>query len=311
MTAPIDSAGAGGSSLRVRVGALLGVAVLALVALVILARSPIFLDGRHEHTTTFRNVAGLNVGDEVRYGGVRVGAVTRLVIDSANPSRIRVEFRVRRGTPVRTDTRASLAQLGLLGQPYLALEPGAPDAPPLPAGAPVASAEGVDLQGALRRLALSLERADTVFAALDRLARANPLARLDTTLARADTLVRGATTGSERLLARLDEASRRLALLLARSERLVGVIDTAVAEARPGLSLTQREALETMRETRALVAELREAMGESGGVERLVQNLNSATENVARLTARLERDPASLLRRRAQPSKPTGPAVRD
>jgi phospholipid/cholesterol/gamma-HCH transport system substrate-binding protein len=300
-----------GRSERARVAILVGIGTISFIALVLFARRPVFLDRQREYQTDFRNVAGLNVGDEVRYGGVRVGSVIALEIDSAPPSTIHIRFRVRRSTPVRADTRASITQLGLLGQPYLALEPGGGGGPTLAEGATIPSDDNLSVQDAMRRLAVSLDRADSVFASLDRLARANPLARLDTTLARADTLVRGATSGSERLLARLEDASRQLAALLTRSERLVGVIDTAVAEARPGLSGTQREALETLRETRSLVVELRSALEQGGGVTQLVQNLNSASENFAKLSARLERDPTSLLQRRALPPKPSGPPIRD
>jgi phospholipid/cholesterol/gamma-HCH transport system substrate-binding protein len=309
--APHDEAIMRSRAERARVGALVALAVIAIVAVVVFVRRPMFLDLQREYNTTFRDVAGLNVGDEVRFGGLRVGSVTALEIDSAAPSRIAVTFRVRPSTPMRSDTRASITQLGLLGQPYLSLEGGSADAPALADGAMIVSDENLTVQVAMRRLALSLERADSVFAAVDRLARANPLARLDTTLARADTLVRSATTGSERLLTRLDDASRQLGTLLARSERLVGTIDTALAEARPGLTTTQREALETLRETRTLVTQLRTALDEGGGVSELVRNLNSASENFARLSTRLERDPASIVMRRALPPKPSGPPIRD
>jgi phospholipid/cholesterol/gamma-HCH transport system substrate-binding protein len=290
---------------------LIAVGTIAFIGLMLFARRPLFLDRQREYQATFDNVAGLNVGDEVRYGGVRVGSVTALEIDSAPPSTIRVRLRVRRSTPVRADTRASITQLGLLGQPYLALEPGGGGGPLLADGATIPSENNLSVQDAMRRLAVSLDRADSVFATLDRLAQANPLARLDTTLARADTLVRGATTGSERLLARLDDASRQLGALLTRSERLVGTIDTAVAKAGPSLTSTQKEALETLRETRSLVIELHTALEEGGGVDRLVRNLNSASENFARLSARLEQDPASMLQRRALPAKPSGPPIRE
>ena len=299
------------SSERTRVAVLVGIATVAFIALVMFARRPMFLDRQREFRTEFKNVAGLNVGDEVRYGGVRVGSVSALEIDSAAPSRINVRFRVRRDTPVRTDTRASITQLGLLGQPYLALDPGETGGGMLAEGAMVPSEDNLSVQDAMRRLAISLDRADSVFVALDRLSKANPLARLDTTLARADTLVRGATLGSERLLARLDNASRQLGTLLERSERLVGTIDTAVAKAGPGLTAAQKDAVETLRETRALVAELRDAMEQGGGVSQLVRNLNTASENFARLSARIERDPASMLMRRANPPKPSGPAIRE
>jgi phospholipid/cholesterol/gamma-HCH transport system substrate-binding protein len=300
-----------GRTERTRVAVLVGVGTIAFVGLVLFARRPAFLERQHEYRTAFRNVAGLNVGDEVRYGGVRVGSVTALDIDAAPPSTILVRFRVRRLTPVRADTRAIITQLGLLGQPYLALEPGGGGGPTLAEGSSIPSEDNLSIQDAMRRLAMSLDRADSVFASVERLAQANPLARLDSTLARADTLVRGATVGSERLLNRLDAASRQLGQLLAHSERLVVSIDTAVAGARPGLADTQREALETLRETRALVVELRSAMDQGAGVNELVRNLNSASENFARLASRLERDPSSLLKQRALAPKPSGPPLRD
>ena len=296
---------------RNRVAILIGIATVAFLALLLFARRPIFLDRQREFQAVFRDVAGLDVGDEVRFGGVRVGSITAIEIDTAPPSSIRVRLRVRRSTPVRSDTKATITQLGLLGQPYLALQSSNAIGTPLADGATIVGEDNLSVQDAMRRLALSLDRADSAFATLDRLAQANPLARLDTTLARADTLVRGATRGSEQLLTRLDDASRQLAALLARSERLVGAIDTAVAEARPALSGTQREALETLRETRALVVELRDALDEGGGMTQLVRNLNAASENFAKLSARIERDPASLLQRRALPAKPSGPPIRD
>jgi phospholipid/cholesterol/gamma-HCH transport system substrate-binding protein len=296
---------------RARVAILVGIGTIAFIGLVLFARRPAFLERQREYRTSFRSVAGLNVGDEVRYGGVRVGSISALDIDTAPPSTILVRFRVRRLTPVRAGTRAVITQLGLLGQPYLALEPDGGDGPTLADGATIPSDDNLSVQDAMRRLAISLDRADSVFAAIERLTDANPLARLDSTLARADTLVRSATVGSERLLGRLDAASRQLGDLLAHSERLVGTIDTAIAGAGPGLASTQREALETLRETRSLVLELRSAMDEGGGVSELVRNLNSASQNFARLSARLERDPSSLLKQRALPPKPSGPPIRE
>jgi hypothetical protein len=89
------------------------------------------------------------------------------------------------------------------------------------------------------------------------------------------------------------------------------VIATAVAAARPGLTSTRRAALATLRETRSLVVELRSALEQGGGVDQLVRTLNSASENFARLSSRLERDPSSLLQKRALPAKPSGPPIRD
>jgi hypothetical protein len=43
----------------------------------------------------------------------------------------------------------------------------------------------------------------------------------------------------------------------------------------------------------------------------MVRNLSVASDNIARLSARLERDPTSVLKQRAAPNKPAGPSARD
>jgi phospholipid/cholesterol/gamma-HCH transport system substrate-binding protein len=93
---------------------LLGGTAVMLVLLIVLARYPsLFLRGV-EYRAVFLNASGLNPGDEVRYGGLLVGAVIGLDFHEDDPTRIIVRFRVRPRTPIRADTRAQITQLGLL-----------------------------------------------------------------------------------------------------------------------------------------------------------------------------------------------------
>jgi hypothetical protein len=92
-----------------------------------------------------------------------------------------------------------------------------------------------------------------------------------------------------------------------RSERLLGALDTATRTAGPQLAETQREAVESLREIHTLLADLRDALAQEGGVDQMVRNLAAASDNIARLTERVERDPSSILKQRALPNKPAGP----
>ncbi|HKO17010.1 MAG TPA: MlaD family protein [Gemmatimonadaceae bacterium] len=297
---------------------LLTATLLVLVALLLFARYPgIFRTGR-QYRAVFRSVAGLNPGDQVRYGGIPVGSVSSMEIDPQDPTRLVVYFRVRKNTPMRADTRASITQVGLLGAPYLHLEPGSAGAPALPPGSTLATIENPSFQDAMRRLAQFLDRADTLLGGAERLANISPVERINTTLARMDTLMAIATEGSSATfaqlnstLARVDSASAQLAALVNHSQRLVVGIDTIVRTAGPELATTQRAAVQTMNELHALLADVRDAMAQQGGVDKVVRNLAAASENIARLSDRLERDPASILKRRASPPKPAGPSVRE
>lgn len=291
--------------------ALLGGTIVMLFLLVAIARYPsLFLRGKEYHAI-FESVAGLNSGDEVRYGGLLVGSVTELDLYEQDPTHIVVTFRVRDRTPVRTDTRASITQVGLLGEPYLALHAGKVNAAPLPEGDFVPTDHTMSFQEAVNRLAVFFDRADTLLTGIERIARTSPWDRLDRTLARVEEIVETASTSAERVLSRLDDASGRLNSVLIRTERLIAVIDTAVGKSGPELAATQREALATLRETHGLVRELRTALEAGGGMEKIVRDVAIAADNLATLTSRLERNPSSVLMRRETPRKTVGPTVRD
>lgn len=84
---------------------------------------------RREFTAEFTDASGLGPGDEVRMAGVRVG---RIESRRLHGSVARVTFSVDAHQPVRTDTRARVSYLNLLGQRYLSLEPGDEPGPAQP-----------------------------------------------------------------------------------------------------------------------------------------------------------------------------------
>ena len=75
------------------------------------------------------SVAGLGVGGDVRFAGVKVGSVKQISIDRENPNRVKVLIEVDRDTPIRSGTYAKLQLQGITGVSYVALVSGDPKAP--------------------------------------------------------------------------------------------------------------------------------------------------------------------------------------
>ena len=96
--------------------------------------------GRHDDVT-YRihfpdSVSGLTVGDPVKYLGVDVGTVKSIIIDPDNSRRVQVDARLRKETPVMTDTKASLTMKGITGVVFIELNGGSSAAQTLLAATP-------------------------------------------------------------------------------------------------------------------------------------------------------------------------------
>ncbi|KAF0162654.1 MAG: putative ABC transport system substrate-binding protein [Rhodocyclaceae bacterium] len=88
--------------------------------------------GRHDDVIYRINfpesVSGLTAGDTVKFHGVDVGTVKSMAIDPENPRLVRVDVRLRKEAPVKTDTRASLTLKGITGVVFIELNGGDPAA---------------------------------------------------------------------------------------------------------------------------------------------------------------------------------------
>jgi phospholipid/cholesterol/gamma-HCH transport system substrate-binding protein len=74
------------------------------------------------------SVSGLSTGDSVKYRGIDVGTVKSMLVDPDDSRLVLVDVRLRKETPVKTDTRASLTMKGITGVVFIELNGGDPEA---------------------------------------------------------------------------------------------------------------------------------------------------------------------------------------
>ncbi|HEX6979460.1 MAG TPA: MlaD family protein [Alphaproteobacteria bacterium] len=113
---------------------LVGIFVLTLIVGMIgfafwLARPQIQDDSTYYYVYFRGSVTGLSVGSPVRYRGVPVGTVAGIEIDAENVELIEVTLALRPGTPIKTDTIASLRPQGVTGLSFVQLSGGTQAAP--------------------------------------------------------------------------------------------------------------------------------------------------------------------------------------
>jgi phospholipid/cholesterol/gamma-HCH transport system substrate-binding protein len=119
----------------IRVG-LFAAATLVLIAVVLVVFGSLrFWESSDRFRIVFdTSVIGLEPGAQVYLNGVKVGTVDSVTVEPSDPRKVAVAIEVKRGTPIRTDTRALLQLAGITGLKVIDLRDGTPGAPPLPPG---------------------------------------------------------------------------------------------------------------------------------------------------------------------------------
>ena len=100
-------------------------------------------------STEFDQVAGLNLQSAVRVAGVKVGAVSGIELDGP---RAKVILALPKDFKVYGDATASLSSIGILGEKYIDLDPGHPQAGAMAANGAVPSKTGMSMDSLMESL---------------------------------------------------------------------------------------------------------------------------------------------------------------
>jgi len=109
-------------------------------------------------TSTFYNVSGLQVGNNIRFSGITVGTVDRISI--INDSTVRVDLIVRKEVKkfIKSDCEVAIGSSGLIGDKLLIITQGSSNAPEVKDGQQLASSEPVEMDAIMVNLQVTSEQ---------------------------------------------------------------------------------------------------------------------------------------------------------
>ena len=145
----------------------LGMFVAGGIALFVLT---IFIIGKQKNlfnpvfklTTTFYNVSGLQVGNNIRFSGIVVGTVDNIAI--INDSTVRVTMLVKKEVKqfIKSDSEVAVGSEGLIGDRLLVISQGSFDAPLAREGEQLQSVEPVETDAIMLSLKVTAGNAEVI-----------------------------------------------------------------------------------------------------------------------------------------------------
>jgi len=145
----------------------LGLFVVGGLALFVLA---IFIIGKQKNlfnpvfklTTTFYNVSGLQVGNNIRFSGITVGTVDNIII--INDSTVKVSMMIKKEVHqfVKSDSKVAIGSEGLIGDRLIIISQGSFDAPLAREGEQLESVEPVETDAIMSSLKVTAENAEVI-----------------------------------------------------------------------------------------------------------------------------------------------------
>ena len=148
---------------KIRLGLFIaGGVALFVLAIFIIGKQQNLFDPVYKLTTTFYNVSGLQVGNNIRFSGINVGMVDKISI--INDSTVRVDMMIKKDVKkfIKTDSEVAIGSEGLIGDRLLIITQGSSDAPVAKEGQQLVSAEPVEMDAIMASLEVTAVNAEII-----------------------------------------------------------------------------------------------------------------------------------------------------
>jgi phospholipid/cholesterol/gamma-HCH transport system substrate-binding protein len=266
-----------------------------------------------EYDVIFKEaVTGLGTGGIVQYNGINVGEVRKLSLDPEDPRKVIARIRLAADTPVKIDTKAKLAFVGLTGVAQIQLSGGLPESPrllPTPEQrVPVIPTQPSALQNIAEAANDIVERLRTVLSDqnIERISGTlDDVHQVTSTIAAQKEDVAG-------LIRNLRDATAQLNITLGKAQGSLDTIDRQVVDKLPEIMAKLDRTLASLESTaknaNGMIADNREAVA-SFSQDGLAQvgptlaELRELMRDLRRVTSRLDRNPGGYVTGRNRPEE--------
>ncbi|MCX6248256.1 MAG: MlaD family protein [Bacteroidetes bacterium] len=148
---------------KIRLGLFIaGGLALFVIAIFVIGKQKNLFNPVFKLTTTFYNVSGLQVGNNVRFSGITVGTVDNIKI--INDSTVQVDMYIKKDVQrfIRIDCEAGIGSSGIIGDRVLLISQSGTEAPIVKDGQKISSKEPVETDAIMASLRVTAYNAEIV-----------------------------------------------------------------------------------------------------------------------------------------------------
>jgi phospholipid/cholesterol/gamma-HCH transport system substrate-binding protein len=302
--------------------AIVGIFVLVVAALLIVTvflKSGTLDKEDTPYHTFFKNAGGLEPGAEVRYlNGPPIGRIGKVHFDPQDPTRMKVDFTAKPDIPVKTDSIVAITSTSPLGENFLEILAGSPQASRAPRDAFLKAKEPTSFSDIADRISELTPAANELIRNLN-----DRVVEVKVTLARVNDLLNdqnrqnvSASLGEIRgmlhedrplvrsTLTNVNDAAAKLRPLIDNFQRTVTKVDGTldkvdgmISENRQDLRQSIINLRQALANANSMVASLNTTViSNSENLDEIIDNLRHTTENLNSFTETIKTRPYTLIR---------------
>lgn len=283
---------------EIKVGLMVVISAILLLFFLFIISDFSYEKNTNFYKTKLAYVGGFEEGTPVRFGGMYVGRISRILSPIPNSTEIEIEIEINADVPIKTDSKAYLTSLGFLGDFYLEIMPGSPMSPLLQPGSDIPSMNATTFTQLAVPLGEMAESFKITIARVNDILDSQNKEQLTNVLINLNNILTSNSVQISDLLVNMNQMAVDFSNISSR-------FDTLFMENEDTLDDVVKNLSATLTETRTFLQELTSSIGMIDNVmaentysyQTILTNLERSTRNLEEFSRSIRQRPWNLVRK--------------
>lgn len=259
---------------------------------------------KETYLTRFRYVGGIEKGSAVRYAGLQVGSVIDVRLADDGYPGAEVVMQVEKNTPIRSDSRAFMTTIGIMGSTYIEITSGTADEPLLTSGALIPSEEVTGFAQMSGLASTAIDELTELLHGMNDLLNERNKQRISEMIASLNQIAQLTEKNLKVTLENMNSVIAEVNNLTLTAKDIVVSNDTSLTKSIHHLEKLLSQSITTLNSLDIVLSEVDRSLFENQQqYNQIMTNLNSMTENLNDFSQTIKERPWNVVRKTIPPQR--------